>query len=162
MQVQTDKINEKILKIFSDNNVSVLDLSRFSDGILSIEINSVDIIKIAELLKNKAELSFEMLIFISGNDLNDCIEIIYSFMSVKNNLKLNIKTKLDRQKPCIESLYSVYNAADWHERETYDLLGVEFINHPNLKRILLPDDWQGHPLRKDYVMQDQRLEWNNR
>jgi NADH-quinone oxidoreductase subunit C len=65
--------------------------------------------------------------------------------------------KLDRENPTVASVTDLWAGADWFERETYDLLGIKYTGHPNLKRILLPDEWVGHPLRKDYVQYDEEV-----
>jgi NADH-quinone oxidoreductase subunit C len=103
-----------------------------------------------------------MLLSVTGTDKADCFEVVYLLFSTVFNKELTLKVKLDKESPCVESLSGIYSAADWHERETYDLLGIKFNNHPNLERILLPKDWIGHPLRKDYVNKDTRLSWNER
>jgi NADH-quinone oxidoreductase subunit C len=87
------------------------------------------------------------------------MELVYHLSSIATKLTLVIKVKIPRWKdeatqqlPEIPSVASVWTTAIWHEREVYDLSGVNFIGHPELKRILCPDDWEGHPLRKDYEM----------
>jgi len=77
-------------------------------------------------------------------------EVVYLIQSIRNRYRLKLKCRLAGENPEIDSVYSVWRAADWYEREVFDLFGVTFRNHPNLKRILMPDDWQGHPLRKDF------------
>lgn len=77
-------------------------------------------------------------------------EVVYLIHSIRNRYRLRLKCKLSGDNPEIESVYGVWRAADWYEREVFDLFGIGFRNHPNLKRILMPDDWQGHPLRKDF------------
>ncbi|HWV45928.1 MAG TPA: NADH-quinone oxidoreductase subunit C, partial [Nitrospira sp.] len=82
------------------------------------------------------------------------------FYSTKSHKYLALKvTAVNEHSP---SLMPVWPAADWHERETYDLLGIHYDGHPNLTRILMPTDWLGHPLRKDYKVNDPRLVWNER
>lgn len=157
MQVQSDNI---ISQLFIEQDIEVLEETSSSDGTFTLKVKSSDILKTFELLKNKAD--FYLLLFVCGTDFNDFIELNYQLLSLKSNSKIVVKTELNRAKPEIESVSSLYKSAEWHERETYDLLGVNFINHSELKRILLPEDWIGHPLRKDYVMQDARLSWNDR
>lgn len=106
--------------------------------------------------------AYNMLISIAGVDKGDHFEVVYHLLSTNTQQKEVIKVQLDKNNPEIESISSLYSAADWHERETYDLLGIKFNNHPGLERILLTNDWIGHPLRKDYVNNDERLSWNNR
>jgi NADH-quinone oxidoreductase subunit C len=82
------------------------------------------------------------------------MEVIYNLYSIPYNHHLTVKVMLDRAEPAVESLTAIWKTADWHEREAYDLLGIRFNNHPDLRRILLPEDWEGHPLRKDYEHQE--------
>jgi len=77
-------------------------------------------------------------------------EVVYNLFSYKNNKRLIIKTPVDENDLTVNSITSLYHSADWHEREVYDMFGIRFINHPNLKRILMYDEFVGHPLRKDY------------
>ena len=80
--------------------------------------------------------------------------MLYHLYSIPHDIHLALKVELDRTKPEVDSVTEIWKTADWHEREAYDLLGIHFKNHPDLRRILLPDDWEGHPLRKDYVEQE--------
>ena len=104
------------------------------------------------LLRDHDQLYFDMLSCITGidNGPEANIEMVYNLYSVPHDLHLMIKTAIDRSKPEIDSVSNVWRTADWHERECYDLLGIVFTNHPDLRRILLPEDWEGYPLRKDY------------
>ena len=77
-------------------------------------------------------------------------EVVYLLHSIRDRYRLRLKCRLAGDNPEIESVYGVWRAADWYEREVFDLFGIAFRNHPNLKRILLPEDWEGHPLRKDF------------
>lgn len=81
------------------------------------------------------------------------MEVIYTLYSIPNHLTIHLRVILDRSSPTISSVSSIWRTADWHEREAFDLLGIQFSGHPDLRRILLPEDWEGHPLRKDYVEQ---------
>jgi NADH-quinone oxidoreductase subunit C len=76
-------------------------------------------------------------------------EIVYHLRSFAKKERIRIKARLRGDNPQIESVCSVYSAANWYERETFDFFGVVFVNHPDLRRIMLPDDWEGYPLRKD-------------
>lgn len=82
--------------------------------------------------------------------LPDIIEVVYHLYSVKGNTTVVIKTKLNREAPAVASITEIYKGADWFEREVYDLFGVDFTGHPDLRRILTPEDCEGYPLRKDY------------
>jgi len=78
-------------------------------------------------------------------------EVVYHLFSMKHRHNIVLKVRVAEDTPKIPSVAMVWRTADWHERESYDMFGVEFTNHPDFRRILLPDDWEGYPLRKDYV-----------
>lgn len=121
-----------------------------------IKINHEHIQTICAFLRYNPKLKFIFLSNISGVDYPDRneIDIVYHLFSSELNHLCALKTTVSRDKPELDSLESVWKAANWFEREIFDLLGVNFIGHSNLKRILLPDDWEGHPLRKDYKEND--------
>ena len=108
-----------------------------------------DLLKAANGLK---EAGFDLLTFVAGIDMPDKIKLTYRVYSSKkkNRVAVIIKTEVPKSDPVVDSLTSIWSSANWHERETYDLLGVEFKGHPDLRRMFMPDDWIGHPLRKDY------------
>ena len=82
------------------------------------------------------------------------MEVIYHLYSITKNLHFVIKVVLDRETPSVPSITSIWGTANWHERETFDLFGIHFEGHPDLRRILLPANWEGFPLRKDYTTQE--------
>jgi NADH-quinone oxidoreductase subunit C len=84
-------------------------------------------------------------------------EIVYHLHSIDRNLRLRLKAMLPGTEPTIESVTGVWRGAGWYEREVFDLFGVRFLNHPDLRRILMPDDWEGYPLRKDYPITGTRV-----
>jgi len=83
-------------------------------------------------------------------------EVVYHLLSISKKERVRLKARLDETSPVIESITSVWPAANYYEREVFDLFGIRFTGHPNLERILLPDDWEGHPLRKDYPVEGYR------
>jgi NADH-quinone oxidoreductase subunit C len=88
-------------------------------------------------------------------------EVVYHLHSIERNKRLRVKCRLEAADPEIESVYSVWRAADWYEREIFDMFGIRFRNHPNLVRILMPLDWEGHPLRKDYPVHGYKYSYPN-
>lgn len=103
------------------------------------------------------EMGFDHLSVITGVDYSDRVEVIYNFFSYSKKQNLVLKAMLDHDTPSIDSLTTLWKTADWLERETYDLVGIKFNGHPNMRRILLPDGWMGHPLRKDYDMKTEQF-----
>jgi len=96
-------------------------------------------------------LTYESCNFIAAVDLGDHFEAVYHLYSFAANSYLELHVAVPRSKPIVDTVSDVWPAADWHEREAFDLMGIRFEGHPDPRRILLPDDWVGHPLRKDYV-----------
>src|SRR5688572_33424985 len=84
-------------------------------------------------------------------------EVVYHLHSVERNERVRVKCRIGGDAPAIESVTSVWRGANWYEREVFDLFGIRFENHPELIRILMPDDWEGHPLRKDYPVTGSRV-----
>ena len=115
----------------------------------------------ARFLRDEPALSFNLLRSISALDLlaENKLACIYDFMHVptdrateliRRTCEFAVRVVTDRDNPVIPSVADVWPTANWHEREAYDLMGIRFSGHPDLRRILCPDDWEGHPLRKDY------------
>jgi len=140
------------------------DLSaRFGDDILefmeegtlnpTVIVKPGAIAKILTFLKDTESLQFDSLMNLAGNDsdgLSD-LSIIYHLYSTTLHHYITLKVFTSRETPRVDSVATIYQTANWHEREAYDLYGVIFEGHPDLKRILMEDDWEGFPLRKDYT-----------
>ncbi|HNP19470.1 MAG TPA: NADH-quinone oxidoreductase subunit C [Fulvivirga sp.] len=119
----------------------------------TIEISPNYILEVGKMLHTHDQLFFDMLSCITGVDNGveaGTMEVIYNFYSVPFEQSLMLKVTLDRNHAEVHSLESIWKTADWLERETYDMFGIKFIGHPDLRRILMPADWEGFPLRKDY------------
>lgn len=125
-------------------------ISEASDG--AILVKSESIFDVAEYLKSSPEFDFDYLNYITATDYYDYFEAVYQFTSLKHNHSLVLKTRCyDRENPTVPSIVRLYQGADFQEREIYDLMGISFNGHPNLKRIFLWEGFHGHPLRKDYL-----------
>ncbi len=115
-------------------------------------VKSESIFDVAEYLKSSPELDFDYLNYIAAVDYYDYFELVYQFTSIKHNHSLVLKTRCyDRDNPVVPSVVRLWRGADFQEREIYDLMGISFEGHPNLKRIVLWQGFEGHPLRKDYL-----------
>ena len=130
---------------------------RFPDVIVeagdtSIIVNSESLLAVAAFLKETAGLDFNYLSAITAVDYHNYFELVYQLTSIQHNHNLVLKTRCyGRENPAVPSIVSLYKGADLQEREIYDLMGISFEGHPNLKRIVLWEGFQGHPLRKDYL-----------
>ena len=125
-----------------------------ADGSITVEASKI--FSVVNFLKNNTEIPFNSLQCISGVDWMEYMEVCYMLAHFDANAprELILKAKLtDRVNPTIDSIVKLYLAANFQEREVFDMFGVRFNNHPDHRRILCPDDWQGYPLRKDYVAQ---------
>ncbi len=109
--------------------------------------------RIAQLLRHDEALAFDWLANLSGIDYaaDNTMVVVYNLWSTRHDHSIAVKVFTSRETPAVASVIDLWPAADWHEREAFDLLGIDFPGHPDLSRILLSDDWEGHPLRKDYV-----------
>lgn len=124
----------------------------------AIIVSAENLIKICSFLYTDEKVYFDSLSCVTGIDNGpdtNTMEVIYNLYSIPYNHHLMIKVVLERNKeeepmPEIPTVSTIWKTANWHEREIFDLLGISFTGHPDLRRILLPADWEGHPLRKDY------------
>ncbi|HEY9164774.1 MAG TPA: NADH-quinone oxidoreductase subunit C [Candidatus Kryptonia bacterium] len=138
---------------------------KFPDGIVEFKSEGViqpfiyvrpDLIQdISRFVAADESLKLDYLMCLSGVDFNDGnLGVVYHLASMSHKHKIVLKVKVTKDKPEVPSVESIWKTANWHEREAFDLYGITFIDHPDLRRILLPDDWQGYPLRKDYKVQE--------
>ena len=133
---------------------AVLDASEFR-GEISVVVRATDLLPICQFLRDDADLAFDLCLFVSAVDqldlgLSPRFVAVYQLYSLKHHRRLRLKVPLSGEAPTVDSVSTVWAAADWHEREAFDLMGIKFRGHPKLKRILMPDDWSGYPLRKEY------------
>ena len=143
-----DLIVEKVKSEFGN---SLLAVEEFR-GDLSLLFDGKRIKDLAQFLSGDPELQFEMCEDVTAIDWavrKNRFTVVYHIYSLKNNFRLRIKVNLDSEE--IETVSSIWQSANWYERETFDMYGINFLNHPDLRRILMPYDWEaGYPLRKDY------------
>src|SRR5690242_19436689 len=115
---------------------------------LSLDIDRTNLVAVSRFLRD--QLGFDLLSCISGVDMLDHLETVYHLRSLSRNQLLQLKVRIDSQNPEVDSVVSVWPTANWLERETYDLYGIRFVGHPDLRRKLLDDDFDGHPLLKSF------------
>lgn len=141
-----------IQKVKEKFNSSIEEITEFR-GDLSITIKKDKIVELAKLLKEDDNLHFETCIDVTAIDWakrKNRFTVVYHVYSYQNNFTLRLKANIDDEPPQIDSVTSVWKSANWYERETYDMYGIIFINHPDLRRIYMPEGFEYHPLRKDF------------
>ncbi|MDP9167980.1 MAG: NADH-quinone oxidoreductase subunit C [Actinomycetota bacterium] len=123
---------------------------------LTLDVQRDHLVAVAQALRDDAALRFELCLGVSGvhypNDLGRELHAVYPLMSITHNRRIRLEVAAPDADPHVPSVFSVYPTTDWHERETYDFFGIVFDGHPSLTRIEMPDDWVGHPQRKDYPL----------
>jgi NADH/F420H2 dehydrogenase subunit C len=125
-----------------------LSLNTLQGDFLGLEVDRTNLVAVCRFLRD--QLGFDLLSCISGVDMLEHIETIYHLRSLTRGQLLQIKVRLDHEKPEVDSVVSVWPTANWLERETYDLFGIKFSGHPDLRRMLLDDDFVGYPLLKNF------------
>jgi len=125
------------------------------NGTPALYINKEDILEICKILKEDGSLKFISCVdavSVDRFEKKNRFEMIYNLVSIDNNERLFIKIRLDSKNPEMESLIPVWKSANWYEREAYDLMGINFLNHPDLRRMYMPENYEYHPLRKDFPL----------
>ena len=144
--MNNEQLKEKILTWFPQ--------AEFPDKpsqFLNVVVGPEDLRAIALKLRYEEGLEFDYMFCLTGVDWQTYMMVVYHLASTKHRHEMVLKVKIDdREKPEVETLSDIWRTAEFHEREVYDLFGIVFKNHPDLRRILLEDDWQGFPMRKDY------------
>ena len=146
-----DELKEYIASHFGDK-LTALDTGRYDP---LYEVKPEQVVEVAESLRDDENMKFDFLCNISGVDTTEKFEVVYNVASTTKNLRLDFKVVLPHDNPEIDSIQTVWGGANWHEREIWELFGINIRNHDTLERFLLPDEWdQGFPLRKDWDAPD--------
>jgi NADH-quinone oxidoreductase subunit C len=146
-------VKEIILNQLGANlpNVQV-ETSEFKDE-LTLQVQKKDVVDVCKVLKNDSELKFiqcEDVTAIDWARRKNRFTVVYHLFSLKNKFRLVVKADVDESDCTIDTVSSVWRSANWHERETYDMYGIHFNNHPDLRRMYMPEEFEYHPLRKDF------------
>jgi len=146
--MEITEIYEKLKKVF-ETGLGEIKTDIPTEPFFFADADKIDVI--CMFLRDEESLQFDNLSCLSGVDYDkDNLAVVYHLISYVHNHRLVLKTLAPKSNPVVKTVTDVWAAANWHEREAYDLIGINFEGHPDLRRILLPEDWEGHPLRKDY------------
>lgn len=150
LEIYVDIISKKI----SDKAIIESYINEVNFHMPTLIINKEYWLEAALLIRDDEKMNFDFLMNLSGVDYEDFMEVVYHLYSFERDEYLAVKLETERDGGNVPSVIDIWPASDWQERETYDLLGIGFTGR-NITRILLSDDWVGHPLRKDYVQQEE-------
>jgi NADH-quinone oxidoreductase subunit C len=148
---------DKILEIIKGHCHNQAPTVRESSSPACIVVHTGDVHEVCNVLYHHPELYFDMLSCVTGVDNGveaGSMEVIYHLYSIPFHLSLALKVIVARDQTVVPTVSDIWKTADWHEREIFDMYGITFTGHPDLRRILLPADWEGHPLKKDYKVQE--------
>ncbi|MFY0544219.1 NADH-quinone oxidoreductase subunit C [Brevibacillus sp. H7] len=152
-----DKYFRRITEKFGADALEASYINELSKEVPTLVVKNEKWHDVARYLKEDEQLAFDYLSNLHGVDYEDRMEVYYHLYSYKNRQSVAVKVKTNREQPTVASVMDIWRGADWNERETFDLFGIYFPGHTNLSRILLPDEWVGYPLRKDYVQYDEEV-----
>ncbi|WP_033291111.1 NADH-quinone oxidoreductase subunit C [Amycolatopsis jejuensis] len=153
-----DEFADEFLAALADNKIppSAILQTTVDRGEITFYVSRDHLAAIAKVLRDDAGLRFELLMAVTGVDYGvdvpQRLHSVYDFLSMTYRRRIRLEVTLDIEDPHVPSLVETYPTADWHEREAYDMFGIIYDGHPGLTRILMPDDWDGHPQRKDYPL----------
>jgi NADH-quinone oxidoreductase subunit C len=135
---------------------------RFAHGESTLEVRADRLVAVCRFLKDQQQFTrLADLTAVDWHPREPRFEVIYHLHSLDKNQRLRLKCSLPEAAAEVDSITSVWRSANWHEREVFDLFGIVFRGHPNLRRIMLPEDWEGHPLRKDYPVHGYRYSYKD-
>jgi len=147
--------NEELKAYIESHYGSHLTYNEVGKYNLLFEVDAANLVTVSEKLKNDSELLFNYFCNLSGADTTERFEAIYNIASTKKKIRLDIKVILPHENPVIDSVQTIWPAANWYEREMWELYGIHINNHDNLTRFLLHDEWdEGFPMRKDWDAPD--------
>lgn len=145
--MKADDIYKRLQDEFGDS-VKELVQDEFTEPY--IVIDAKDIVDVCLFLRDEDDMKFDYPVNLSGMDYKKQLGVVYHLYSIDLKHRIALKVLVDKEKPEVESVEKVWKSMNWHEREAYDMYGIIFTDHPDLRRILNPYDWEGYPLRKDY------------
>ncbi|MCY2688720.1 NADH-quinone oxidoreductase subunit C [Salinimicrobium sp. TH3] len=147
-----DVLQKTILSWFPDPEFPQPQFSEEGSQFLNLSTQPEQLHELMQLLKNNPETHFDYLFCLTGVDYGKELGVVYHLESTVHRHMLVVKVQTeDRENPVLGSVQDIWATANYHEREVFDFFGIKFSKHPNLKRLFLTEDWEGYPLRKDYV-----------
>ena len=146
-------MNDVIIQSLKSKFPASMEATNEFRGDLTVQVKRSDIVPVCRFLRDDPALSFDMIIDLCGVDMyrpDGRFEVIYNLYSLKNKKYMRLKVRVDEEDPIVDTVTGVWSGANWHERETYDMFGIKFKGHPDLRRMYMPEEYEYFPLRKDF------------
>jgi NADH-quinone oxidoreductase subunit C len=146
-----DIIIQKLQARFSE----IIEATNEFRGDLTVQVKKNSLVKVGEFLKSEPDLAFDLIVDVLGVDMyrpEGRFEVVYNLYSLKNNKYLRLKIAVEEDDCTAPTVTGIWEGANWHERETYDMFGIKFTGHPDLRRMYMPEAYQHFPLRKDFPL----------
>ncbi len=157
MAVDLEKLQDLLRNKLGEHFGDKIGGSELARGDLSLTVDRTVIVDVCQRLRDDPDFQFNFCSYITAVDYSALereprYEVIYQLYSIAKTHRLRVKAGVPEEDPIIDTVFPVWASADWLERETFDMFGIIFRGHPDLRRILMPEDWEGHPLRKDFPL----------
>ncbi|WP_028593832.1 NADH-quinone oxidoreductase subunit C [Paenibacillus assamensis] len=153
-QSRLEQLVEQLKHDIAEDVVDEAIINEVNGQLPTITVKKEHWLAVARWFQVEEEWSCDYLRNVAGVDQGDELEVVYHLISLQTRREIAVHVKTEREQSWIPSVTPLWPTANWNEREVYDLLGIDFPGHPDLRRIMMPDDWVGHPLRKDYDPSD--------
>ncbi len=154
--------NDPVAREMDESLPGAIEEGKQALGELTLYIDPARIVDVCRYLKDQQKfLRLSSITALDWTPADPRFEVVYHLQSIERNLRLRLKCRVGGHHCEIDSVTSVWRGANWYEREVFDLFGINFRNHPDLKRILMPEDWEGFPLRKDFPVHGHKYSYQN-
>lgn len=157
--MQREQLISSIIAELHERFPSAIVEESFSHGEHTLVIAPEALLKMMEFLRENSYCPFDVLLDLTAVDRSSWLEVVYLLHSFQHLVRLRLKVRVSAEDPTVPSVTGIFPSANWYEREVYDLFGIRFAGHPELRRILMPEDWVGHPLRKDYPLTEEAVQF---
>lgn len=148
-------MSRRVLEKLKEHFSSAIDVEEEFRGDLSVRVKKDQIAAVSEYLRNDPELRYDLIVDVCGVDMyrpEARFEVVYHLYSLQNKEYLRLKVEVDESDPVVDTVSHIWPGANWHERETFDMYGITFRGHPDLRRMYMPEDYEYYPLRKDFPL----------
>ena len=148
-------MNETIRQKLTTVHPDLIETIEEFRGDMTVTVRKEGIVRVCQFLRDDQDLAFDMIVDLLGVDMDRAegrFEVLYNLYSLKNRTYLRLKVRVNEDDPVVPTVTGVWTGANWHERETFDMYGIKFAGHPDLRRMYMPEEFEYYPLRKDFPL----------